>query len=509
MKKLVSLLLVLTFTLMAGTAYSRNVTEEMAKTAGAWFMRYNTNVGNVDASSLTLVCKVDNPTLGIPACYLFNVGRSGWVLVGGTTATSAVAAYSGCGSIEESLIPTPMVYFMNDYAEFVSIIQNNDNGKFADLSEWDALLNGKEIPSAKDDDEVVILMNETWDQGGDYGRDYNMYSPVVNYKYCPVGCVATALAQICHYYTYPVQPTGVKSYSFEDTINNVTHEFSVDYDTVSFDYSMMPNNLSLNTPIAKRREVSKLGYMLGVAVEMKYRPQGSGALSQDVPDAMRRYFKYKKGVMTYRRASFTGQYAQYLNYPPYNGAVTETTFFKKLRQDLRRNRPVYMGGQSSSGSGRDAGGHAWICCGYQENNDSLYYMNWGWGGVGNGWYRLLANNMYIPSQGYNFKLLQEHITGMVPPQDSVDFNISTIEGIDNVEGAELLPAYPNPATYSVVLPYRVDNATEMTIMSVDGKVVETRKLEAGNGRVEVKVNNLPAGIYVYRINGAAGKFIVQ
>ena len=55
MKKLVSLLLVLTFTLMAGTAYSRNVTEEMAKTAGAWFMRYNTNVGNVDASSLTLV----------------------------------------------------------------------------------------------------------------------------------------------------------------------------------------------------------------------------------------------------------------------------------------------------------------------------------------------------------------------------------------------------------------------------------------------------------------------
>ena len=508
MKKLVSLLLVLAFTLTAGTAYSRNVTEEMAKTAGAWFMRNNTDLGNVEASSLSLVCKVDNPILGIPACYLFNVGRSGWIMIGGTTATNAVVGYSECGTLEESLLPTPMVCLMNDYAEFVSAIQNIDNGKFSDLPEWDNLLNEKEIPSAKDDGDS-FLMAETWDQGGDYGRDYNMYSPVVNYKYCPTGCVATALGQICHYYSYPVQPTGSKSYTFEDTINNVTHEFSVDYDTVSFDYSLMPNTLTVNTPIAKRREVSKLGYMLGISVEMHYKPQGSGANSQDVPDAMRRYFKYKKGVMTYRRASFTGQYAYMLNYSPYNGAVTDASFFKKLRQELRRNRPVYMGGHSSSGSGRDAGGHAWVCDGCQENNDSLYHMNWGWGGSSNGWFRLLANNMYIPSQGYNFKLMQEHITGMVPPQDSVDFNISTIEGIDGVEGVELLPAYPNPATYSVVLPYSVDNAAVMTIMSVDGKVVETRKVEAGNGRVEVKVNNLPAGIYVYRINGSAGKFIVQ
>lgn len=510
MKKLVSSLLVLTFALGMGNANARNVTEEMAKKAGAFYLRTNTGMGKVEASSLTLLYTVDNPSLGVPACYVFNVGRSGWIVMGGTTATSAVACYSECGTLEQDNMPYPMVSFIEDYAEFVSEFQNNDNGKFVDLAEWDDLLNERQPSSPKDADEEVILMAETWDQGGDNGTDYNMYAPIVAFKYCPTGCVATALGQICHYYKYPVQPKGTKSYSFTDTINNVEHSFTYNFDSVSFDYSLMPNSLTYSSSLAQRREVSKLGYALGMAVEMHYKPQGSGAHSYDVPDAMKKYFKYSKGSLNYRRSSFTGQYAYYLNYAPWSSAINDEAFLRKLRLDLRRNRPVYMGGQSSSGSGRDAGGHAWVCCGFKQSDDSVYYMNWGWGSVGNGWYRLVANNMYIPSQGYNFKLLQEHITGMIPPKDSVDFEIMRIVGIDDVEEvAEVMPAYPNPASYSVTIPYAVEDDATLTVMSVDGKAVLTRRLNAGKGEAVIDVRNMPAGIYVYRVNGLTGKFLVQ
>ena len=190
-----------------------------------------------------------------------------------------------------------------------------------------------------------------------------------------------------------------------------------------------------------------------------------------------------------------------------------TNFVTRLRNNLINRCPVYMSGASSTGSDGHAAGHAWICTGYRVDtanaeNEKKYYMNWGWNGSGNGWYDLVGNNMAISSMGYNFNVGQGAIFGLYPASaDSTDVEFLAIpEVIDEIQ---LLPAYPNPANLTVSLPYSITSSDEMTVYSIDGKVVATRSLKPGKGSVNLNVSNMPAGIYIYRIGDKSGKFMVQ
>lgn len=529
MKKLVSSLLVLTVMLAMGQAAARNVSEQMAKEAAAHFLSSNTDLGTVEADNLTLVFTVDNPDLGIAASYAFEYIRGGWIIMSGSTLTDAVIGYSEQGNLNGGNLPTPALELVKDYSKYVSAVQNADQeGKYDDSDEWDILLNKRAMPSAKASN--VILMETTWDQNGDMwgfanGTTYDMYTPLCQndygqMKHAPVGCVATALAQIIRYYEFPYKAKGnTKSYTVTAPYYPATYTFKFN-DSAAFDYSLMPNKIESSTPDAQRREISRLCKMVGLAVNMGYSADASGASSGKVPGAMVAYFKYKRGQMIYRRASLTDEVRQQyisnygydpMNYEPWSTSVGDSTFLSELRSDLMLNRPVYMGGSSSTGDGRDAGGHAWVCNGYNTENEGRYYMNWGWGSIGDGWYLLRANTqqgMYISGTGYCFNIMQECIVGLIPPQDSTDRDIYV--GITPAEETTvLLEAYPNPATYSVVLPYGISADADLNIYSMDGRLVETRRLSAANNRTEVRVDAMPAGIYIYRVNGATGKFVVQ
>lgn len=59
------------------------------------------------------------------------------------------------------------------------------------------------------------------------------------------------------------------------------------------------------------------------------------------------------------------------------------------------------------------------------------------------------------------------------------------------------------------LDYNVDGATSLSVYSLSGKTVISRNV-VGNG--SISLGNLPAGVYMYRLNGkkpVAGKFIVK
>ena len=129
-------------------------------------------------------------------------------------------------------------------------------------------------------------------------------------------------------------------------------------------------------------------------------------------------------------------------------------------------------------------------------------MNWGWDGTGNGWYNLGTNYMPISGQGYNFKLSQKFINGMVP--DSSYLDIADVDG-----NSYLGKPYPNPAVSSVSLPYSTESATDLVIYNIEGSPVATYRVQAGEGKLEVRVDALPAGLYIYRMNSLAGKFIVK
>lgn len=478
-----------TLALMVPAAKADNVTPEQARQASANYMAYYTERPSLTTSDLTMVEQRMNDKLGVPSMYVYNINGGGWIALAGSTTMDPIVAYSETGVYPTDNKPEAMAWWLNGYNELICEVQNADAGDdFPDSRRWtDAITN-----NFKGSKGIVNLMaNVKWGQGNNAGTTYNMYCPTINGVHCVTGCVATAIAQICYYYKYPRYSFGYVAYKY-DGVNVLRVMYS---DSAAFDYTIMPNQIKASTSQEARKEVSRLGYMVGVSVRMQYNTSaggGSGAYTQDVPNAMVTNFHYQNGMSLINR----GQ------------GVTEANYMKWLRDELKANRPVYMHGSSLTGDGNDRAGHAWVCSGYQTDNENLYFMNWGWEGDGNSWYNLGANNMPISGRGYNFNQGQGYIRNFIPPQDSIDINIS-LAVPDGPEAVVLGTAYPNPASMSVMLPYSTQSAADLTVYNMMGQPVLTRSVQAGTGSVELRVDAMPAGIYIYRMGNAYGKFIVR
>ncbi len=500
MKRILTTLVVALSMAVLPNVQAANVTVEQAKDAAAHYLQQRTALTRITADDLTLARQWNNPDLDVPSMYLFKTVKEGWIIIAATTVTNPIVAYSEDEVIDANNLIPPVEWWLGVYNEIVCLAQNEDAQKpLPDSPEWTKLLTHS-MPQASKASQY--LLSTKWDQGGIRGLDYNMYCPVVRDTVCPVGCVATALAQICKYYSYPAQPTGYKTYYWYSYGNGTGHNILMQLrysDSAAIDYSIMPNSIQVNAngssviSVERRKEVSRLGYYLGVAVEMQYGPDGSGTTTDIVTNNMRRFFKYTQGDYLNRRT------------------INDTAFLNGVRREIKMNRPVYMSGASSTGSGRDAAGHAWVCDGVKDDEPNMYHMNWGWGGSGNTWYDLGGNQ--LAAGGYNFNAMrngsyQTAIVGMVPPPDSTDRDIYV--GIPRTEEDVVLGnAYPNPATINVTLPYRSNNAAELHVFNVSGQLIASCSVVAGEGEVVMNVDQLPAGLYIYRIGNTHGKFVVR
>lgn len=119
----------------------------------------------------------------------------------------------------------------------------------------------------------------------------------------------------------------------------------------------MPNQLS-----ESNAEVARLIYHCGVAVEMDFGPSGSGAYTQDVATALKRYFKYQESVYRAEKADYS-----------------DTQWKALIRSELDAHQPVLYAGSGT-------GGHAFVCDGYQSSD--YFHFNWGWGGSHDGYFYL-------------------------------------------------------------------------------------------------------------------------
>lgn len=208
-----------------------------------------------------------------------------------------------------------------------------------------------------------------WDQ--DY--PYNKLTP----SNAPVGCVATALAQVMRYYRWPLHSQGSHSY-YHSTYGTL----AVDYDADgAYNYDLMPESGATSSEQAD--ELSKLCYHVGVAVDMEYTTSQSGAYMHYIPGAVTGYFKYDR---TLRYLTSTNVGTQLFN--------------SYIRQSIAEGCPVPFAGQTSNGSSA----HAFVLDGYDESG--RYHVNWGWMGLNDGYY-------YITDmQGYNY--YQSAVTGLRP-----------------------------------------------------------------------------------------------
>lgn len=159
--------------------------------------------------------------------------------------------------------------------------------------------------------------------------------------------------------------------------------------------------------------VARLMADLGVAVEMQYNKDGSGAYIGNLITAMQKYYGYSK--LTYL-ASIDDMEAEAWN--------------AKLRGEIDANRPILY-----SASDASAGGHSFIIDGYK---DESFSVNWGWGGYCDGFYKIGALNPESAGKptGDKYNVSQSAVFGM-EPSDGTE-KISGIGFLTNVGGLKML-----------------------------------------------------------------------
>ena len=358
MKKLFTLFAAFMIAVMA---FGKPVTMESARLiADNYYSHYagtdNLNLTNAFSKSFN----------GINTYFVFNYTAGGFVVIAADDAIIPVLAQSNTGYFDSEITNPSVKYWIDGYNTQISDIVSANYDNSLTLTEWNKILNN-DFPRATSD--VGPLVTTTWDQG----CYYNVQCPVDagagsgSCGHVWTGCVATTMAQIAKYNSFPVH--GYLSHSYvHPTYGQQTANFA----TTTYNWNAMPNNVT-----STNASVATIMRQAGVSVDMQYGPDGSGAHSEDVAWALVTYFNYDPATISFEQKS---------NY-------TATEWSNLLKADLDASHPMYYSGDDG------ASGHAWVCDGYR-NSDGKFHMNWGWSGSSNGYFTIGSLNAggYQPNQ---------------------------------------------------------------------------------------------------------------
>ena len=312
-----------------------------------------------------------------PLCYFLNFpDGKGFIVIAANEKVEPVLAYSNTHAYDENY-PKPPQYiaWMNNYYDQIRYaidhdVQIDDKIK----SKWLSYLSDESKHSDSRSGSVSPLLSTTWGQG----CNYNAMCPVDVAGPCGrvvVGCVAVAMGQIMKLHNWPVSGIGSHSY------NHPTYGIlSADFGLSNYNWSNMLNS-------SGNESAAELLYHCGVAVEMDYGPNQSGAFVFDAADAFKEYFRYADEIQVWLKEW-----------------LPEESWEDKLKENLDVGLPILYAGSGS-------GGHAWVLDGYQNTNH--FHMNWGWNGNFNGYFYLSD----LTPGGHSFNISQMAILNIQPDPD--------------------------------------------------------------------------------------------
>lgn len=312
---------------------------------------------------------------GMPTIYLFKAAKT-----------------TLCISAEDKVVPV-LGYADNSYS--FDKVSPAFGAWLNTISEEIASVRGEMNPrdnmrGGDDFSPILPLCQTQWNQDAPY---YNSCpKPRKSNQHCYTGCVATAMAQVMKYHNWPDIGEGSVSYRWEG--GNVT--LRLNFANFLFNWDKMLDIYSENEYSDEEGEaVAKLMQCCGYSVEMNYSTSGSGALSQRIAPALGNNFKYDKSKIRYIMRDY------------YSQDEWETMIYNSLKN----YGPVILDGQSNEG------GHSFVCDGY--DNNGYFHINWGWGGVSDGYYLLSVLdpfNQGIGGSGDNsgFNFMQDAIINITP-----------------------------------------------------------------------------------------------
>ena len=345
---LISSKIVFLLLLCCSSLSAQSVSEQQAQQmADAFWTRYNRN----GDSSKNHSDKVR--TLGKkrqPAMYAFSRDSS-WVLIAGDERVTPILAFSDANTSafpSDEDMPPAMKDLLDWYEYQIEYIRDSTDIVERD-SGWILLREDTSIVITTPVPPLLVRNNEEnkWGQsinnsGSSGDKAYNKFCPSRSgCSHAVVGCVAVAMSQVMWYWQWP-NGAVVK----DDDGNYLLREY---------DWNLMPVYLTNSSSVAEADMVATLLHDAGVAVNMNYGCEESGAYTTSIVSALINMFNYSADEVIYR------------------SSYTNTQWLGLLKNELDYGRPVLYSGVRTGNHG-----HQFVIDGYRYDNK--FHVNFGWRG---------------------------------------------------------------------------------------------------------------------------------
>ena len=296
-----------------------------------------------------------------PAFYVFDVEGGGYVVVSGDDLTAPVLGYCEKGAFREDEMSEGLKWLLQTYAEQIAYVRE------ASMQLSNELYQSATSTATSVRHNIEPLMSTLWNQG----HPYNLLCPQYYNQdgsqgdRCATGCVATAIAQVMAYYRYP--ETTVRTIpGYQQHFNTDQGDKSVQLRNVPaqsvIDWDHLLDVYGDHDSEQQQQAVAQLMYWVGLGCKMSYGPSSAAGFPDGVY-ALKRYFGYDDGTHIESRSKHTIR-----------------SWDELLYKELETGHPIAFAGTNSGGA------HAFVLDGYDI--DGLFHVNWGWGGLDNGFFRI-------------------------------------------------------------------------------------------------------------------------
>ena len=282
--------------------------------------------------------------LGGKSFYVFNAEQNGgFVIVSADDRTEAILGYADQGTLDANRLPENAKKWLEGYEIQISALENCPHEYTSE----------RRVLGAP----VAPMITAHWGQGA----PYNNMCPMDGDERSVTGCTATAMAQVMHYYKWPITPVGpLPAYTTS------TKKIEVEaLPATSFKWDKMKVKYNRDETGESADAVAELMRFCGQSVEMNYKSSSSGA--NVWASHMIDIFGYSKTAQDVRR--------QYYNTKDWEALIY---------QEMKEKRPVLYCAFSGDG------GHEFIIDGYDDKG--LFHVNWGWNGSSDGYFVLSVLN---------------------------------------------------------------------------------------------------------------------
>ena len=408
--------------------------------------------------------------------YVFNVSNGeGFVIVAGDDRVKPILAYSTTGSIDPNNMSEGFQFTLDGFREESQYVREHNLTATPDIvAEWNAVSKTGSLNRGEQTRTVVGPLCQTlWNQNFPWNSQCPE-DPEGNGGHVYAGCVATAMGMVMKFWEWPAQGVGSHSYHPQGYAQQ-----SANFGETEYHFELMPNTLDSTSTEEEYFETAQLLHHLGISVDMQYSGSGSGAYSDAVPSALRSYFRY----------NCNDHVTNYGNWWPGWGYTNEEWAQMLKDGGLDELLPLYYSGQDDSG----AGGHAYVCDGYDEND--YFHFNWGWSGRDNAWCPIGALN----TTRYAFNQMNG-FTGHIIPQGDVYYSrpdsVDKMVAIEEASLDAVRLSWTNPTLD--LNGNALTGITSITIRRNFEVIAELTDAQVG-ADMEYEDNGLEPGLYEYAI----------